>query len=99
MPSEINAMSNTSKQEENAKKSNEQSTTVMSFYIYHDSNVSAKYINTNLSNVNNDQFSQTSDIRAKFLNSTKTDDVLMSSSSVIINNLLETESLQNETKG
>ncbi|XP_012061726.1 PREDICTED: E3 ubiquitin-protein ligase HECW2 [Atta cephalotes] len=97
MPSETDAMGSVFKEEENTEKSNEQSVSLMTLNSENkDSIVSAKHIDTHLTNANGDKVS-TSEVRTKFLNSTE-DTVSTSDNFVTTINVLEAENLYPQSK-
>ncbi|KYM80562.1 E3 ubiquitin-protein ligase HECW2 [Atta colombica] len=97
MPSETDAMGSVFKEEENTEKSNEQSVSLMTLNSENkDSIVSAKHIDTHLTNANGDKVS-TSEVRTKFLNSTE-DAVSTSDNFVTTINVLEAENLYPQSK-
>ena len=97
MPSETDTMGSVFKEEEDTEKSNEQSVSLMTLNSENkDSIVSAKHIDTHLTNANGDKVS-TSDVRTKFLNSTE-DAVSTSDNFVTTINVLEAENLYPQSK-
>lgn len=101
MPSETEetAGGSVSREEEDTERSNERSVALMTLNSANqDSDVSAKHMDTRLANANGDRVS-TSDVRAKFLNSTEDAvSTTSNSGSVTANNLLEAENLYPQDK-
>lgn len=94
-------MGSVSKDEEDTEKSNEQPVALITLNsVTQESNVSTKHINIHLTNANGDKVS-TSNVRTKFLNLSEDAVSTTSNSSVMTNDLVETESsyLQDENAG
>ncbi|XP_011859832.1 PREDICTED: E3 ubiquitin-protein ligase HECW2 isoform X1 [Vollenhovia emeryi] len=95
MPSETDAIGSVSKEEEeeeDTERSNEQSVTLMTLNcMTQESSVSAKYIDTHLTNANGDKVSTSDHIGTKFSNLTEDAVSTTSDSSATTNDLLETE--------
>lgn len=96
MPSETGVMDSVSKEEEDTETSNEQSVALMTLNsAFQESDASAKHIDTHLMNANSNKVSM-SDVTTKFL----VEDVVSttSDSSIMTNDLFETENLCSQDK-